>query len=80
MSLEAWDWALSHGAAGVLAVVCLVQFLAIRKLYTQVNQVQEERVADLKSYAEAGEKMQDKVHKTANDLARFADFSQRRGR
>lgn len=76
--METLEWAIAHGVAGVLAVVCAFQTYAIRALYAQNAAIQQARIDDLKAMTEAAATSQDKLHKAAADLARFADYSSNR--
>ena len=72
------EWAITHGVPGVLVVVCVMLLLMVRKMKADNDELHAERVADLKDFIAKSEAMQDKLHKTADDLARFVDFSNAR--
>ena len=72
------EWAITHGVPGVLVLVCVVLAGIVRKMYRDNMALHEQRVADLKDFLQKSETMQDKLHKTADDLARFVDFSNAR--
>jgi hypothetical protein len=77
-ALAVVEWAITHGVPGVLAVVAVVLALTLRKMYQDNAALHAQRVADLKDFLEKSRISQDKIHKTADDLARFVEFSNQR--
>ena len=66
--VELLDWAITHGVTGLSVVAVILLYLDNRKLHDQ-------RVRDLQKYTERLEAVQEKVHKTADDMARYLEYS-----
>ncbi len=69
--MELLDWAITHGVAGVSLVAAVFLYLDNRKL-------NDLRIRDLQRYTDRLEAVQDKVHKTADDLARYVEYAVQR--
>lgn len=74
------DWVLSHGVASVEAIVIIAEAWAIRRLWFAYQASVEERVQDTQKFIELSNKLHDKIHGTADDLAKVVEFIERRRR
>lgn len=76
--LEAIKWALEHGVPGVLAVSCAGMVWVIHKQWLQIIDLNKNRIDDMKMFIDVSDRLHDKIHKTANDLARVVEVLRRR--
>ena len=72
------DWVLSHGVQSVEAVVILAQSYVIYKLWFAYHTSAEQRVQDTQHFIEFSNRLHDKIHGTADDLAKVVEFIERR--
>jgi hypothetical protein len=73
-----WEWAVTHGATGILAAVTAGLAYAVVRQHKEMNKLQEERIGDMKAFTEASNALNDKVHKTIADVTKAIEFSTRR--
>lgn len=76
------DWGVTHGVAGLSLLIAVYMAWDNRRKDRDLQLVQGQRIEDLKQYTSRIESIQDKVHKTADDMSRFLDYQlqQRRPR
>lgn len=79
-TLTTIGWAIEHGAAGVMAIAIMGQSWLLLRLLNENKELHAARIEDHKAFIEVTSTLQDKVHKTVDDLARTTKVIQARKR
>jgi len=75
---SAIGWVLAHGVEAVEAVIIIAQSLALRSLWMDCKACTEKRVEETREFIDIAERLHDKIHGTADDLVKVAQFIEKR--
>lgn len=71
-------WVLSHGVEAVEAVIIIAQAMALRALWLDCKMCNEKRVEETREFIDIAERLHDKIHGTADDLVKVAQYIDKR--
>jgi hypothetical protein len=75
---NALSWVLSHGVEAVEAVIVIAQAYALKSLWSDCKTCNEKRVEETREFILIAERLHDKIHGTADDLVKVAQFIEKR--